>query len=83
VSYPGNHEELESELEYLRSIIAGSDRSDQIAEAGGFLFIAGWRDVDKNTIEWWGYVYDRAHWRRLLPSSVRPNTVLESTATGI
>ncbi len=65
VSYPGNPDELRSQLQYLHSIIAGIDHSDQIAETGAFLFIAGWRDVEKGTIEWWGHVYERKQWRRL------------------
>ena len=65
VSYPGNHDDFDSELEYLHRIIAGTDRSAQIAATGAFLFIAGWRHVEYGTIEWWGYVYEHKHWRRL------------------
>jgi hypothetical protein len=64
VSYPGNDEELPNQLHYLHSIISGTDRSDQIAETGAFLFIAGRRHVEKGTIEWCGYVYERAQWRK-------------------
>ena len=65
VSYPGNRDELDSQLQYLHNIIAGTDRSDQIAETGAFLFIAGWRYEEKGTIEWEGYVYERTQWRKL------------------
>jgi len=81
VSYPGNREELDSQLEYLHSIIAGTDRSDRIAEDRAFLFIAGWRDIEKHTIEWWGYVYDHTAWRRLPSPTAQPNTVLAPTPT--
>ena len=65
VSYPGNPTSLQEQLDYLHSIIAGTDRSDQIADSGAFLFIAGWRDLTPGRIEWWGYVYERTQWRRL------------------
>lgn len=65
VSYPGNVDELNSELQYLHSIVAGSDRAGDIGAAHSLLFIVGWRDKTKGTIEWWGYVYEQPAWRRL------------------
>ena len=63
VSYPNKRDEFDSQLVYLHSIIAGTDRSNQIAETGAFLFISGWREND--TIEWSGYVYERTQWRKI------------------
>ena len=65
VSYPGNTNDLDAELQYLHSIVAGSDRAEDIAAARSLLFIVGWRDTTKGTIEWWGYVYEQPAWRRL------------------
>lgn len=65
VTYPDSRDRLDRELQYLHAIIAGTDRANQIAETGAFLFIAGWRDVEKGAIEWWGYVYEPTVWRRL------------------
>jgi hypothetical protein len=65
VSYPDNRDDLDSELKYLHDIIAGRDRSDLIADTGGFLFIAGWRHFEQSTIDWWGYIYERTQWRKL------------------
>jgi hypothetical protein len=65
VSYPDNEGDLNYQKEYLRSIIAGIDRSDQIEKSGAFLFIVGWHDDVKKTIEWWGHVYERTQWRKL------------------
>lgn len=64
VSYPGNPDELRNQLEYLRTVIAGSDRSKQIADSGAFLFIAGWRDV-QTAISWHGYIFEDIQWRKL------------------
>jgi len=74
VSYPNNPDELASQLKYLYSIIADTDRSDQIAETGAFLFIAGRRDITEHTIEWSGYVYERTEWRKLWSYVVAPTT---------
>ena len=63
VSYPDNESELNSQLQYLHSIVAGSDRASTIAASQSLLFIVGWRDATK--IEWWGYVYEPTNWRRI------------------
>jgi hypothetical protein len=68
VSYPGSREELDRQLGYLHNVITGSDRSAQIAEAGAFLFISGWRSAEKNTIDWSGHIYQAANWRGLSPA---------------
>jgi hypothetical protein len=65
VSYPNNEDDLNYQLVYLHSIIAGTDRSDQIADNEAFLFIVGWCDVKKGIIDWRGYVYERTGWRKL------------------
>ena len=65
VAYPRNPVELHRQLQYLHTIIAGTDRADQVAETAAFLFIVGWRDGVNGTIEWEGYVYDRTQWRKL------------------
>ena len=65
VSYPGNDAELNYQLQYLHSIVAGSDRASTVAASQSFLFIVGWRDTTKGTIEWWGYVYEPTTWRRI------------------
>jgi hypothetical protein len=65
VSYPDTHEQLASQLEYLGSIIAGTDFAASIAESASFLFIAGWRDVEKSAVTWSGHVYDITTWRTL------------------
>ena len=64
VSYPDNENELSSQLKYLHSIVAGSDRAGAIAASHSLLFIVGWRNTTKGTIEWWGYVYEQPAWRR-------------------
>jgi len=65
VSYPGSEDELNFQLQYLHSVVAGSDRASGIAASHSLLLIVGWRDTTKGTIEWWGYVYEEPAWLRL------------------
>lgn len=78
VSYPNSEQELDSELNYLHSVIAGSDRAIQLADSGAFLFIAGWRNLEAGSIQWDGYVYDRTKWRRLPHAASRCLTTSDS-----
>lgn len=65
VSYPGNEDELNSQLSYLHSIVAGTDRASAIAASHSLLFIVGWRDTAIGSIDWWAYVYEQPAWRRI------------------
>jgi hypothetical protein len=62
VTYPSNSEELDTQLMYLHRIIAGTDRSENIANNGAFLFIAGWRDAAGAKINWSGFIYGLTRW---------------------
>jgi hypothetical protein len=64
VSYPDSERELKQQLDYLHSIIKGSDRSNQISEASSFIFIVDMGT--KTSFEWWGYIYKNDDWNKIV-----------------
>lgn len=59
VSYPDY--EPDNELEYLHSIIKGSNHSSELSEKENFLIIFGY----ENGFEWEGFIYKEDSWLQL------------------
>jgi hypothetical protein len=57
VTYQTNPDDLKEQLDYLRRIIAETDRSDLFEESQSFLFISGRCEFRSKTLAWDGYFY--------------------------
>ena len=65
VSFPEREADMNYQLDYLHQVIKETDRSDQISESYGFLFIV---DTTGKILEkWQGYVYRKDAWQKIPP----------------
>jgi hypothetical protein len=64
VSYPDSINEIQPELNYLHTVISGTDTAREISDKGGLLFIIGWRHKTEGHDEvfWFGYLYQTSGW---------------------